>query len=590
MPWHSFNLLLDGLMHLSKVNGAPATACGFNQECLSMNSAANVSLYEIALASEQPSNPLKISPSTFKSMVDSIMGVLTQHDLPATIWVKLPRGHAWRSALSQYCKVASSAPSIYILQTSSPTDTSQDSSIDDADDTESKSLITDLKSESNKMLVGSSMYRQSSISDDVETPTGYTRSIAMDSLESGLVGKVLQLSSDSRLKREYFVLAVAPNFRALALVHRPRSAKQLSVSTTTSKRKPKSSYATPPNTIIEDDSERRQPLLGICSFDDRTIYQVLTGIKTSIQLNSPSSDISFETQSVLSRWDEIGQQVADSSINPVLLGSFWSQYIQHVEDVSLASSSARKQAEAASTLQLENEELINSLRIKDEFLKTVGQELRTPLSTMKTAISLLGSSNIKPNQRQRYIDLLSQECDRQSALITSVLEFLQLENVDDQTSMQPLRVMDIVPGVVSTYQPLAQEKGVMLAYTISEDLPAVACLSNWMRQVVINLLHNGIKFTPDGGRVWVRARQQGEYVQLEFKDTGIGIASSELPKIFNRFYKVRGTSMDDQGGAGLGLSIVQQLLLKCGGSISVKSRPGEGSAFIVLLPIYQDDE
>ena len=133
-------------------------------------------------------------------------------------------------------------------------------------------------------------------------------------------------------------------------------------------------------------------------------------------------------------------------------------------------------------------------------------------------------------------------------------------------------------------QPLAQEKGIMLAYTVSTDLPPVFCVTAWLKQIVINLLHNSIKFTPPGGQVWVKGCVQGDYVQLEFRDTGIGIASSEIPKIFDRFYRVRAVTSEDSG-AGLGLTIVQQLLLRCGGSVSVKSKAGEGSTFNVLLPI-----
>jgi len=206
---------------------------------------------------------------------------------------------------------------------------------------------------------------------------------------------------------------------------------------------------------------------------------------------------------------------------------------------------------------------------------------------MKTALTLLNAPALKPAQRQRYMEMLSQECDRQSALITSVLDLVQLEDVTDQTPMQPLRLTDAVPGVVSTYQPLAQEKGIMLAYTIPEDLPAVSCLGSWLRQIVINLLHNGIKFTPSGGKVWVKAKQQGDFVEIEFRDTGIGIAPAEIPKIFDRFYRVRQNPGEDSGGSGLGLSIVQQLLLRCGGSISVRSKLSEGAIFSVLLPIYR---
>jgi len=162
---------------------------------------------------------------------------------------------------------------------------------------------------------------------------------------------------------------------------------------------------------------------------------------------------------------------------------------------------------------------------------------------------------------------------------------VQIEDATEQPQLQPLRLADVVPGVVSTYQPLAQEKGVMLAYTIPEGLPPIACINLWLKQIVINLLHNGIKFTPSGGKVWVKARQQDKFVELEVRDTGVGIAAHDLPKIFDRFYRARQNGEDS--GAGLGLSIVQQLLIRCGGSISVRSRPAEGSAFSVLLPIYR---
>jgi signal transduction histidine kinase len=103
---------------------------------------------------------------------------------------------------------------------------------------------------------------------------------------------------------------------------------------------------------------------------------------------------------------------------------------------------------------------------------------------------------------------------------------------------------------------------------------------------VINLLHNGIKFTPTGGQVWVRAKKQGHYINLEVRDTGVGMAPSDLPKIFDRFYRVRQASLEDTSGAGLGLTIVQQLLFHCGGSISGEKQTGRRVYFTVLLPIH----
>ena len=248
-------------------------------------------------------------------------------------------------------------------------------------------------------------------------------------------------------------------------------------------------------------------------------------------------------------------------------------------------SSSQAQTSRLSRSEVLTSKLRNVTTRQYEYFASICEEFRTPLTHMKTALSLLNSPHLKPPQRQRYLQMLNSECDRQNSLINGLLELVQLESSESQTVLQPLRLYEIVPGVVSTYQPLAQEKGIMLAYTVSTDLPPIFCSPNWVRQIVINLLHNSIKFTPGGGQVWVKASVQGDYVQLEFRDTGIGISPNEIPKIFDRFYRVRSASNEDTNGAGLGLTIVQQLLLRCGGSISVKSKPGEGSIFNVLLPI-----
>ena len=230
-----------------------------------------------------------------------------------------------------------------------------------------------------------------------------------------------------------------------------------------------------------------------------------------------------------------------------------------------------------------NTDKLEELRHKNELIKQVAQELRTPLTNMKTALRLVDSPQLKPIQRQRYMQLLHTECDRQNSLITGLLELVQLDS-DPQPAIMPLvQLADIVPGIVSTYQPLAQEKGIQLGYTVTPSLPSIFCLENWLRQIIINLLNNSLKFTPAGGQVKVWTTLQGEYIQLTFSDTGIGIAASEIPKIFDSFYRGRSTT-GEEIGAGLGLTIVQQLLLRCGGSISVTSKLGEGSHFKVLLP------
>ena len=219
---------------------------------------------------------------------------------------------------------------------------------------------------------------------------------------------------------------------------------------------------------------------------------------------------------------------------------------------------------------------------KDESIAHLMQELCTPLTNIQTALKLLESPGIKQVQRQRYLGLIRGECDRQNLLISGVTRLLAIDRLPDPAEVVAINLAQIIPGIVSIYQPLAEEKGIRLGYNFPTDLPEIICVEPWLRQIAIDLLHNGIKYTPDGGHVFVQASVLDQYVQLEFRDTGIGIPPSELSKIFDRFYRVR--SLPNDRGAGLGLTIVQNILTRCGGSISVVSQVGAGSKFRVLLP------
>lgn len=356
---------------------------------------------------------------------------------------------------------------------------------------------------------------------------------------------LVHLPSNSQLRRENFLMVLSPQFCSLILAHRPLK-----------KRKNQTSGKVNTN--------KNQPLLIITTVEGRVIQQVLDGIQQAIAPeSSPILPASF---------------ICPTVPQAALMNQLLAKQLLRQDEINRQVITIR-----TTKLQQQNQELHNKEQLKDEYLKNVCQELRTPLTHMKTALSLLNSPNLKPPQRQRYLQMLNTQCDHQNSLITGLVELVQLERNLEGRSLESVRLSDIVPGVVSTYQTIAQEKGIILAYTAPSELPSVWCVSGGLRQIVINILHNSIKFTPQGGQVWVRARVQGNYVQLEFRDTGIGIPENEIPKIFDRFYRVRTGGTEDYGGAGLGLTIVQQLLLRSGGSISVKSKLCEGSTFTVQL-------
>jgi signal transduction histidine kinase len=353
---------------------------------------------------------------------------------------------------------------------------------------------------------------------------------------------LVQILSNYQLRREYFFIVSSPQFCSLIVARRPRKRNQ--------------------NRNLN--KGKIPSLLAVVTMEGRVIQQVLNGIK---QVVAPESSAAFPSELIY-----------PISPEPALISRLLAKQLQRQNVIQRQIANKR-----LAKLQEQNQKLQNQEQLKDDYLSSVCQELRTPLTHMKTALSLLNSPTLKPPQRQRYLQMLNTQCDRQSTLITGLLDLVNLEHNLETTSLELVNLSDIVPGVVSTYQPVAQEKGVMLAYTVPTELPAVWCVAGGIKQIVINLLHNSIKFTPKGGQVWVRARLQGDYVMLEFRDTGIGIAESEISKIFDCFYRVRSGTTEDLSGAGLGLTIVKRLLWRCGGAISVRSKLDEGSTFTVQL-------
>ena len=356
----------------------------------------------------------------------------------------------------------------------------------------------------------------------------------------------IELSYDPQLKREYFLIVQSPQWCSLILVHRPRKNSKKQIAST-------------------GKVNGKHFLLTVTSFDKQLIQSVLEATeKLTLQPNSKNILVDFDLPPIP---------------EAKLIAKLFTKQVQRQDKIHSHRSNKH-----IVKVQQQNQKLESSLQLKDDYLTNVCQQLRTPLTHMKTALSLLNSPSIKNSQRQRYLQMLSSQCERQNSLIHGVLDLAQIERNLEEMSLESLHLADIVPGVVSTYQPIAQEKGIMLAYTVSNDLPPVWCVHGGLKQILIHLLANSIRFTSNGGQVWVRGRVRGKCVELEVRDTGIGIGDNDIPKIFEPFYCVRPGVTEEFAGAGLGLTIVKQLLSRSGGSISVKSKLSEGSTFTVKLP------
>lgn len=222
--------------------------------------------------------------------------------------------------------------------------------------------------------------------------------------------------------------------------------------------------------------------------------------------------------------------------------------------------------------------------IRRDFISNVSHELRTPLASLKALTETLQSGALEdPAAAQRFLGQMETEVDSLSLMVNELLELSRIESGRVPLKLIPTRPIDIVYPAYDRLRLQAERAGLTLKIDCPEDLPAVLADSARVQQVVVNLLHNAIKFTPAGGHVTVSADKFDSSIRFIVVDTGIGIAAEDLPRIFERFYKAdrsRATT-----GTGLGLAIARHLVEAHGGKIWVNSEIGKGSTFHFSIPL-----
>ncbi|MBU8899002.1 PocR ligand-binding domain-containing protein [Corallococcus sp. M34] len=234
-------------------------------------------------------------------------------------------------------------------------------------------------------------------------------------------------------------------------------------------------------------------------------------------------------------------------------------------------------------------------RLKSSFLGTVSHELRTPLASIlgyseMLAEGLAGALNVEQLQ---YVRTIVEKGETLLNLISSLLDLSQIEAGRLRLAMAPVDLGQVIQTAVSSVSPQAHRKGLELDVQVPGlPQPRLAGDMEKLRQVVVNLLANAVKFTPPGGRVRVRLSEAGAQAELgaagyriSVEDNGVGIRTEEFERIFQSFYQVDGSSTREYGGAGLGLAIVKSLVQAHGGRVWVESDYGSGSRFIVVLPL-----
>jgi signal transduction histidine kinase/CheY-like chemotaxis protein len=251
----------------------------------------------------------------------------------------------------------------------------------------------------------------------------------------------------------------------------------------------------------------------------------------------------------------------------------------------IVTNEVRKRRRVEKALIHAKEEAERASKFKDRFLSTMSHELRTPLNAVMGFSDLLADRRYgELNERQqRYVSHINTGGRHLLKLINDILDLSKIEAGRLEISREDLFVESIFGEVVSALRPLAEKKTQTLSSTI-ESSSRVHADATRFKQVLLNLVGNAIKFTPEGGRIELEAQQADREVQVKVRDNGPGIPPEEQKRIFEAFYRLR-KSGEGTEGTGLGLAITESLVKLQGGSLGLESEPGKGSCFYFSLPM-----
>lgn len=252
------------------------------------------------------------------------------------------------------------------------------------------------------------------------------------------------------------------------------------------------------------------------------------------------------------------------------------------------ASLAQRVEERTAALRETNNQLVAALRTRDEFLANVSHELRTPLTAILAFSDLLLRQLYGPlnaRQRQALADIRDSG-KHLLAVINDVLEFSRIETGQPVLDLQALDVASLCQDSVKLVEHVAKQKGVQISLDVDADVATVVGDERRMKQMLVNLLDNAVKFTPAGGAVGLEVRGDAGTNTMHFTvwDTGIGIAEADIERVFQPFVQLDSSLSRQYEGVGLGLALVYFLVELQGGSVSVTSKVGQGSRFTLTLP------
>ena len=231
------------------------------------------------------------------------------------------------------------------------------------------------------------------------------------------------------------------------------------------------------------------------------------------------------------------------------------------------------------------EKIENFDQSRSQFVQNASHELKTPLATMKLLLeNLIYQPDMPAELRAEFMQDMNHEIDRLSGIITDLLTLTKMDSEETAIKHEKFDFTELCIGAVHALQPAAEKNRLTLTMDVAKDVTLQGDESK-LGQVIYNLIDNAIKYTPEGGSVFVTMKTDGRNAVFAVKDTGVGIPEEDAKHIFDRFYRVDKARSRETGGTGLGLSIVRQMVQLHRGEIKVDSVFGKGSTFTVTLPL-----
>ena len=229
-------------------------------------------------------------------------------------------------------------------------------------------------------------------------------------------------------------------------------------------------------------------------------------------------------------------------------------------------------------------------RMRKEFVANVSHELRTPLTTIKSYAETLLLSDLEDDETTtKFLKVIDSESDRMTRLVKDLLMLSRIDYEKEQWEMKEIDLSKIASDCLDKMQISAKQKHQSISLDISDEFHKVIGDKDRIEQVIINIISNSIKYTPEGGNIWMELFEEGNYVAIKISDNGIGVPKEDARRLFERFYRVDKARSRVLGGTGLGLSIARQIIEAHNGIISLDSDFGQGTEVTIKIPkVYAD--